>query len=295
MSVVLVTGAEALAAWRWMSSSIPARPARGAPVAYNDLASWADRAGRLLHDAPAVVGHLVALYLASHTGLLVELLELVNNDATFDVSIAGPKLDGEVKKLYRNKTRFRASLGEHLAFWVTVAQHRRVGAGSIAITSPHHLSEDKGPDGIVFRELPTPSCEIISVKQSPKGIAGLMSSARFRNGKAPRTKKMLDDLYRFARQGYGFARVEKLVAEVMSHAHVAPTVTATRALLTSASYQGVALSTHTAGASKLYDGFHRVAAPQRCIGTFVGSPDWEALAESVRTTVERRLRKLAVW
>jgi hypothetical protein len=106
---------------------------------------------------------------------------------------------------------------------------------------------------------------------------------------------MLDDLYRFARKGYGFARVEKLVAEVMLHAQVAPTVTATRALLTSASYQGVALSTHAAGASKLFDGFHRVADPQRCVGTFVGSPDWEALAESTRSALETRLRGLGVW
>jgi hypothetical protein len=249
----------------------------------------------LLHDDPVVVTHLVALYLASHTGLLLELLALVNNNTAFDVSIVGPKLDGEVKKLYRNKTRFRASLGEHLAFWVTTGQHRRLGAGSFAITHPHHLSEDKGPDGIVFRELPVPTCEIVSVKQSPKGIAGLMSSARFRKGRAPQKKKMLDDLFRFARQGYGFARIEKLVAEVMFHAQVAPNVAATRALLMSATYQGVALSTHSLGAAKLFDGFHRVAPPQRCIGTFVGSPDWEALAESTRTALVTRLRGLGVW
>lgn len=294
MPVVVVPATSVGAAWTWLRTSIPARPAPAADFIYNDLGAWTDTAGRLLHAGPQIVSQLVILYLASHAGQSHDLLSLLRTDQGFDVEVAGTRLDGEVKKLYKNKTRFRASLGEHIAFWITAAQHRHI-PGAFSISQPHHLSEDKGPDGIVLRLAPTPQCEVVSVKQSPANIKALMSSAPFRRGNAPKPKKMLDDLYKFAKQGYGFARAEKIIAGMISVAQV-PTATLTAsALLMSSHYQGVALSSHAAASDALYRGFHRIGSASRCVATFVGSPDWSTLAVAVRSSLEARLRTAGVW
>lgn len=291
---IILPSADLLTAWKWLSAGIPARPAPNASFVYNDLATWNDLTGRLLNNDAAVISKLVALYLGSHAGKLVDLLRLVNDDTQFDVNITGAKLDAEVKKLYSSKTRFRASLGEHLAFWITAAQQRALGA--FRMTSPHHLAEDKGPDGIVLRSTPAPSCEIISVKQSPSNIVALIASGPFRRGRAPRPKKMLDDLFRFAKKGYGFARVEKMVSEMMSADPETPPGLAADALLATATYQAVALSSHALGAQQLYNGFDRIAAPPaRCVATYVGSLDWERVAVSTRAALRAQLQAVGVW
>ena len=66
--------------------------------------------------------------------------------------------------------------------------------------------------------------------------------------------------------------------------------------MATASYQGVALSSHALGAQQLYNGFHRIAAPPaRCIATYVGSLDWERVAVSTRAELQAQLQALGVW
>ena len=287
----IVTAAQMRAAWLWLVATLPNRPRPGPSHVYDDLAAWRDTVGRLLHRESTVIDSITTLYLTSSFASHVRLLAFINTGATFDVTLPTLALDPALRRVYESAARFRASLAEHLGFWIPIASTRRRRPDSVIVASqPHTLPEDTGPDALIVETRPRRRMELVSIKNSTNNPQRIVASARFRSGGKPRPGPCLDEFHMLINKHEGFTKVLRLVASACSHASVTLQERLQLGLIAKADYHAFVVASHTHCAPTIFNGFDRIAnQPSRRIGTFVGSDDWTRLATDVKRKVVQRI------
>ena len=293
----IASASQMRSAWNWLVTTIPNRPSPGPSHVYDDLSAWTDSTGRLLHHDRGVIGSIATLYLVSSFASHSRLLEFINGGNPFDVTFPTASLDPALKRVLETPARFRASLAEHLGFWIPVASTRRQRPSAlIAASQPHTLPEDTGPDALVVEARPRRKMELVSIKNSTRDPARMVASAGFRAGRKPRSGPCLDEFHSLITKHEGFTKVLRLVASACSYAGVTMQERLQLALITDATYHAFVVASHEHCEPAVFDGFARVSnQAARRIGTYVGSNNWTRVAANVRTEVVRRIRAIGAW
>lgn len=161
----ITTAIQMQTSWQWLLS-LPVRPQPGPSQVYDDLFAWTDTIGRLMHQDPTVVEAATNLYLISTFADHGHLLRFINGSNAFPVPFPTRTIDPALKRIYRSAPRFRASLAEHLGFWIPIASNRRRRPNSLlAASQPHTLPEDTGPDALLIEARPQRRMELVSVSE----------------------------------------------------------------------------------------------------------------------------------
>lgn len=296
MPVQLLTPAQSQAAWSWLLSGLPARQPVSADLSYDDLASWQDVIGRLLHPDATVLGNITSLYAMSTFCDPRALKELVNGTASPAVVVPTP-LDQTLRDLYAKEARFRNSLAEHLGFWLPLAIRKKAAPSAvIAGSKPHVLPEDTGPDGIIL-DCGSLLGDLISIKSSLRSPRQMIASANFRRRGTPKKKKspQLDEFQLYDTKNNGFTKVTDLALRVADAAQLNIDEQAKTALLTNFNYHAFVVASHQHAAPTLFDGFARITnAPSRRFATYLGASDWQAFAKRTRTSFRTLLTNAGI-
>ncbi len=251
---VLVTKESLEHAWRWLISSMSARPTQPTGECVYDLKSWHDDvcSGPLVECGP-VVRKLADLYLTSQLGDRRAVLDLINGRALQDVEYMYPSLDKDVKTVINDPRRFRNHLSEHLSFWVRVAtdvirMHEPPTAGvTIGHSKPNMQPEDKGPDGLFLRiEDVAWTVEVLSVKSSINNPTSLVASAGYRKrglvDEASGGKTLLEEFHLITRGELGRGRLEDKLEILLNELRLDADQRRRAGLLAEAAYDGVVVA-----------------------------------------------------
>lgn len=296
--ITVIPAADLFAAWRWLIAHLPARPQHNGTFVYNDLAGWLDRAGhRLLNAGNDASAHASSLYLASQLVTLPRLLHFLNKLEPAPAVVI-PSLDENVRVVIASKPRFRAALGEHLAFWIQAALSpaRRSGTKSLALIHPNPQPEDHGPDGLSIELGKVPRIEVISVKNSINDPKHLIRSDAFESKKQPKPKKQLDELYRMKTENLGINRLQQGLARLTDYLQVSYEDKLQMGLLLSAGVNAVVVADHQHAQEAYFTAYRHIrSAPSDLVATYVGADCWQTFASATQLETQRRLQVAGVW
>lgn len=240
------------------------------------------------------------LFLISQLGEIPQVIELSKVGSSFNLFLFTQYLDQDIKVVIESEERFRDGLSEHLGFWVTLGSLVKLNLyTTYAISQPNFQPEDKGPDGLFLGldEAQQAHIELRSIKNSIGNPYYLVASANFRNGGDAQKSKQLEEFYLLVEQEYGFARLDRLLAQVSSYLSLESNQL-TRAVLlkNSAKYNAIVVANEAFYSSGMFNGFQRVTdASEKCIATYIGSDVWAQFAENVRNKVISILQCCGAW
>lgn len=290
-------------AWIWFKAEINFRPTLMDGACYIfDIKRWGNDPPQNLSSDSSVVNNLACLYLGSQlAGDIEDLLHMVCDSIPYQVCIFTNQLDQDIKVVIESEDRFRDALSESLAFWVHLTSLlQSTDLIEFALSLPNFQPEDKGPDGlsIAFDNTMNPQVEIRSAKNSINDPYYLVASANFRkNGDKPDKKKLIEEFHLISKQGYGFSRLDRLLAGLL-HTIKQPANQRIRAGLLGhkMAFNAVVVADDQHARYEMFSCYHRVSdVPEDCIGTYIGSESWKQLAESVRVQVIRILETAGAW
>jgi len=296
--VTIVKRKELKRAWAWLRAGVPSAPPHNGVLLYNDLSGWSDASGnRLLNSAGEVPSTLASLYLASQLGNISSILDFVNEVSPAS-SIRIEQLDEDVRKVVSSKTRFRAALSEHLAFWVRAAYSPVLGSGKrrLAMQQPNMQPEDKGPDGLCLELGSRPRAEVLSVKNSINSPLSLIRSGSMGSHGVAKGKAMLDDFQRMRTKGLGITRLQRSIVQLVDYAQVSYDERIQAGLLVRAAMHGIVVADHKHADVSLFAGFaHIKGRPRQRKCTYIGSVRWSDVAEGARSMVIKKFQQCGVW
>jgi hypothetical protein len=300
--IVIVPRQKASDAWNWLCATISPRPSPANQRCLYDCKLW-DNGGtqQPLHPATYVGELLGRLYLTSQLGDLESILSMANGCEAQDVIVPAGSLDKDVEGVVKSKSRFRAALSEHLAFWIRLATAAQAQTCSdrFACALPNVQPEDKGPDGLFLSTGPASQVEIQSVKNSINDPQSLVSTKRFRtNGRvSSKHGKLLEDFYRFAHSHVGFVRLDRLLTDLCRLLDIPSDRKIRMALLSSTvcAYNAVVVADHQYEKADLFQGYEHITQDvQHRIATYIGSTSWSEVAEVTRKSVCQVLQNLGI-
>lgn len=295
--VRVIGRAELSRSWSWLLNSLPDRPSAGPSYVHDELQAWHDTIGRLLHQGQGATTPLATLYLVSTFGRHESLIEFLNGGSAFDVHVPTTTIDPSLRALYQSARRFRASLAEHLGFWIPLASNRKRSPNALlAASKPHTLPEDTGPDSLVIEARPSRRMELISVKNSTQNPRPMIASGRFRSHGRARPGPCLDEFALLIGTRVGFSKILNLVATTCNYAGVSLLERMQVGLIGRADYHAFVVASHQYCAPDIFDGFSRVSnSPGRRIGTYVGADNWMNVAARVRRQVVSQIQSAGAW
>lgn len=294
-AVQLVSPVDLAEAWKWITGVVSLRPGVVQGECIYDPKVWklGPAPGPLSTDA-SVCEKLATLYLASTFTSVVDLNRMANGGKAPVVAVT-PPLDEQITAVVLKGERLRASLAEHLAFWIRMADAANANAGPFALAQPNLLPEDKGHDGLLMMGGAYPSLEIQSVKNSINDPKGLVSSASFRKSGAAKKKRQLDDFWLLTHRNVGMVRLHRMVSQVADSLGLSGNERMRDSVIADAAYNAVVVANHQHAKPELFDGYqHVVADVQRRIGTYVGAKAWVPFAAAVQGRIETQLKACGV-
>lgn len=299
MSPVVISSPALKASWSWLVHELPVRlnDPHCTSCAY-DRKNWSDAQNVQLLN-PSVADKLATLYLASQLCHVAQITAMAAGGAAPQALCSAP-LDHDLKGILQASDRFRASLGEHLAFWSRLAEAAQSGGKTprFALTQPNLQPEDKGPDCIHLEESGGKfHLEVLSVKNSINNPAPLVSSKAFRDGrKGLNPKKQLDQFWLLVHRNSGVTRVSNDVYSLSEAVGLTPTEQLRIGLAAECTYNAVVVADNQHANSKMFDGFERVTpVKSRRKATYLGSVSWAKVAQATRASVIERLKNAGVW
>jgi len=288
-------------AWKWLTANISNRPGLSPELCFvDDHKSWGNDLPQPLQSTNEFVEKTAELFLVSQLGDIFQIIELSRGENSFDLFLTTQKLDQDIKVFIESDRRFREGLSEHLGFWVTLATLVKLGHFTRhAISQPNFKADDKGPDGLFFGldQNQYPYIELRSIKSSVDNPYYLVASAHFRNGGDAEKDKQLEEFYLLVEEEFGFARLDRLLAQVSNYLSLESNQL-TRAVLlkTSAKYNAIVVANEAFYTPDMFNGFQRVTdAPEKRIATYIGSDVWTQFAENVRNKAISILQNCGVW
>jgi hypothetical protein len=293
--VELVSSAELVSAWTWLKAVVTKRPAVVHGECIYDPKLWhvGATAGPLEVDAQ-VCDSIARLYLASTLCAIADLNRMANGANAPTVTSSVP-LDDQIAAVVSKPERLRASLAEHLAFWIRMADAATANAGPFALAQPNLLPEDKGHDGLLMIGGTSPSLEIQSVKNSKNDPKALVSSAAFRKTGAPKKKRQLDDFWLLTHRSVGMVRLHRMVSQVADSLGLATNEKLRDSVIADAAYNAVVVANHKHAKPDMFEGYkHVVSDVQRRIGTYVGAKAWVGFGGAVQKSVKKILKARGV-
>lgn len=287
--------------WKWLVANINNRPALSPELCFvDDHKLWGINLSRPLASSEEFQEKIAQLFLISQLGEIPQVIELSKGGDSFSLFLVTQHLDQDIKVVIESRDRFRDGLSEHLGFWVTLGSLVKSNLyTNYAISQPNFQPEDKGPDGLFLGldEAQQAHIELRSIKNSVGNPYYLVASANFRNGGDAQKNKQLEEFYLLVEEEYGFARLDRLLAQVSSYLSLESNQL-TRAVLlkNSAKYNAVVVANEAFYSSGMFNGFQRVIdAPDKCIATYIGSDVWTQFAENVRNKVISILQSCGAW
>lgn len=287
--------------WKWLVANINNRPALSPELCFvDDHKLWGINLSQLLASSEEFQEKIAQLFLISQLGEIPQVIELSKGGDSFSLFLVTQHLDQDIKVVIESEDRFRDGLSEHLGFWVTLGSLVKSNLyTNYAISQPNFQPEDKGPDGLFLGldEAQQAHIELRSIKNSVGNPYYLVASANFRNGGDAQKSKQLEEFYLLVEEEYGFARLDRLLAQVSSYLSLESNQL-TRAVLlkNSAKYNAVVVANEAFYSSGMFNGFQRVIdAPDKCIATYIGSDVWTEFAENVRNKVISILQSCGAW
>jgi hypothetical protein len=260
-----------------------------------DLKVWGKQT-EPLNPCNKIAEVLGNLYLVSQLEDIEVVLDLARNSCSQDLVIPYGDLDEDIKRVIKNRKRFRNHLSEHLAFWVRLAIAAQSGNdfSDFACSRPNIQPEDKGPDGVFIGTGLIDRVEIQSVKNSTSNPQGLISSSKFRQkGEIPNSKpKQLEEFYKLATENFGLVRIDKELADLLRVLKIPANKTIRMGLLADCSYNAVIVADHQYAKIELFEGYEHITqdAEQR-VATYISSTKWVEVAEETRQFVLNALIK----
>jgi hypothetical protein len=287
--------------WKWLVANINNRPALSPELCFvDDHKLWGINLSQPLASSEEFQEKIAQLFLISQLGEIPQVIELSKGGDSFSLFLVTQHLDQDIKVVIESEDRFRDGLSEHLGFWVTLGSLVKSNLyTNYAISQPNFQPEDKGPDGLFLGldEAQQAHIELRSIKNSVGNPYYLVASANFRNGGDAQKSKQLEEFYLLVEEEYGFARLDRLLAQVSSYLSLESNQL-TRAVLlkNSAKYNAVVVANEAFYSSGMFNGFQRVIdAPDKCIATYIGSDVWTQFAENVRNKVISILQSCGAW
>jgi hypothetical protein len=242
---------------------------------------------------------LARLYLVSQLASVSDYLSnLKQHNLIFRLEYSGDQLDEDVARVINAEetaihlNAFRNSLSEHLAYWALLASIiKSADYQDFSISKPNLQPEDKGPDGLacVVRD-DFSIIKLVSVKNSINSPQELISSASFRNssGIVLNEKKILDEFYAFQNHNRGFQRLDDKLNTLLQELHQDGEKQIRLVLLNNHSqFNAAVVADEKYAADTLFSGYNRISnKPLRCIGIYIGSGNWQILANKTQAKVK---------
>lgn len=288
-------------AWKWLTANISNRPGLSPELFFiDDHKLWGIDISQPLLSTDVSVEKIAQLFLISQIGEMPQVTELSKVEKSFNLFLVTQHIDEDIKVIIESEVRFRNGLSEHLGFWVTLGSLVNLNHYiNFAISQPNFQPEDKGPDGM-FLGLDKDQhahIELRSIKNSIDNPYYLIASAGFRNGGVAQKSKQLEEFYLLVEEEYGFARLDRLLAQVSSYLSLDSNQLTRAALLkNSAKYNAIVVANEAFYTPQMFNGFQRVTdASEKCIATYIGSDVWTQFAENVRNKVISILQSCGAW
>ncbi len=283
---VLLDATQVDNAWKWLKANISNRPGLSPELCFiDDHKLWGIELFQPLLSTDESIEKIAQLFLISQLGEIPQVIELSKFGNSFNLFLVTRHIDEDIKVIIASETRFRNGLSEHLGFWVTLGSLVNQNCyTNFAISQPNFQPEDKGPDGLFLGldEAQQAHIEIRSIKNSIDNPYYLVATASFRDGGVAQKSKQLEEFYLLAEEEYGFARLDRLLAQVSSYLSLESNQL-TRAVLlkNSAKYNAIVVANDAFYSLGMFNGFQRVTdAPEKCIATYIGSDVWTQFAEN---------------
>lgn len=300
---VVATSAQVLSAWQWWFQSITPQPNPNPGDGFVfDQKRWG-LALALDHNDLGQICHIANLYLASQvTADPNEILALVEGRAT-DICVSEPGLDPQIKKIIESPENFRHALSEHLAFWTQLASIIKTGLfPRFIVVLPNAKPTDPGPDGLSlsYTQNNEPVIEIRSVKSSINDPSGKIATADFRGGLDPDPSTppdaQLDEFYIVIKDGYGFTKLERMLVSALQGLNQSSTNALRIGLVRNQCRLNAMLVADTQYAAQdRFASYSRIPRPPtHKFATYIGSGEWQTLAENTRQLVNKSLKAVGV-
>lgn len=288
-------------AWKWLKANISNRPGLSSTLCFiDDHKLWGIDFSQPLLSTDESIEKIAQLFLISQIGEIPQVIELSKGGDSFNLFLVTQHLDQDIKVVIESEDRFRDGLSEHLGFWGTLGSLVKLNLyTNYAISQPNFQPEDKGPDGLFLglNEAQQAHIELRSIKNSIGNPYYLVASANFRNGGDAQKSKQLEEFYLLVEEEYGFARLDRLLAQVSGYLSLESSQLTRAALLkTSAKYNAIVVANEAFYSPEMFNGFQRVTdAPEKCIATYISSDVWTQFAENVRNKVISILQSCGGW
>jgi len=246
--------------------------------------------------------HLARLYLVSQLASVSDYLkDLKAHNFLFNLDFFGQQLDEDVARVIKAQetdnhlNSFRNSLSEHLAYWVNLASIIKINEHQdFSISKPNLQPEDKGSDGLACVLYDDHlRVKLVSVKNSINSPKELISSAHFRKKSMSDLdeKKLLDEFYAFQNRDRGFQRLDEKINTLLNELHIDATNIVRRVYLHGHSqFNALVIADEQYADRSLFMGFNIITdQPDRCIGIYIGSRNWQIFADVVQRKVQEIL------
>ena len=292
----IVTKNELRVAWDWLVKPMNHRPTAHCGHCVFDHKQWYQQP---LKDEPKTHVNLGTLYLTSSFADDNQIFALANRDVSADIET--PNLDSNIAKTVKNSGRFRDALSEHLGFWVRLAtaSQSQTPSTRFASAKPNVIPENQGPDGLIMVDCSatnTQQIEIQSVKNPSNNPRSMVATTSFRTqGKVHNVNKpkLLEDFWLVKNESVGITYLQNMLSGLCGQLQLTADQRIKFGLLADTAYNAVIVANDKHATATVFEGYDQVTTDaSKCFATYIGSNDWDALAEATRKVLLKRLSHL---
>ena len=302
---VISTAVDVINAWNWWYQNITPQPNPNLGALFIfDQKKWGASLTCLNHNDSSQITNIAKLYLVSQLTADPNEILLITQGNPADICISETGLDPQIIKTIESPVSFRNALSENLAFWAQLATIIKSGGfSSFVVTLPNTKPTDPGPDGLSlsFDRQNCACIEIRSVKNSINDPSGMIASANFRRGADPDPSEppetQLDEFYLVIKNGYGFTKLERLLASAYNCLNQNSNQILRMGLIRNQSrFNAMIVADDHHARPARFESYSRIARPTtEKIATYIGAGAWQTFAENIRVKVISVLKSAGVY